>query len=94
MKVYVTVWSNIKVNSSCFNGSKHLFRMIELSRYLDELEKLLIDAVININNCFARPESFPLAMLSDDRKHIHELAHRKILAAIRYYSTLSRTNVR
>ena len=43
--------------------------------------KMVIDPVIQRNAYFANPENILLAMISDEQKHIRELAMRRILRA-------------
>lgn len=79
VKVYATSWFLIKSKLSCKYGAKHLFHIIESSRYLPNKIKKIIDPVIQRNSYFAHPENLLLAMLADNRKHIRELALRRIL---------------
>lgn len=81
VKVYAPSWFLIKNKPSCKDGSRHLFYIISASRYLSEDLKKIIDPVIQRNSYFAHPENMLLAMLTDDKKHIRELAARRILKA-------------
>ncbi|KAL4720726.1 hypothetical protein ACJJTC_009565, partial [Scirpophaga incertulas] len=81
VKVYAPSWFLIKNKPSCKDGTRHLFNMIVASRYLPESLKNVIDPVIQRNSYFAHPENILLAMITDDTKHIRELAARRILKA-------------
>ena len=47
VKVYIPTWFNIKMHPSCKDGAKHLYRLIQLSRYLS---KDLRDVVVQFCN--------------------------------------------
>ena len=81
VKIYAPMWFRIKRNPSCKNGACHLFQTIKNSRSLPKEIKAIIDPVIQRNSYFAHPENVILAMLNDERKHIQELAVRRILRA-------------
>lgn len=79
VKVYAPLWFQIKCNSSCVNGAKHVLQTIKRSRYLEQDLKSVIDPVIQRNACFVHPENLLICMLHDTRPHIRELALRRIL---------------
>lgn len=79
IRVYAPTWFDIKRNSSCKDGVKHLYNTITRSRYLSHDLKSVVDSVIQRNGYFAHPENILLSMLTDDWKHIRELAMRRIL---------------
>ncbi|CAH1114862.1 unnamed protein product [Psylliodes chrysocephalus] len=81
LKVYAPVWFDIKVRSSCTEGSRHLFSLIRRSVYLPAAVKDVIDPVIQRHAFFAHPENILLSMLvnTDDRNPMRELALRRIL---------------
>lgn len=81
VRVYAPVWFQIKTHPSCKDGSRHLWKLIESSRYLPSALKAVIDPVLQRNAYFAHPENLLLAMLTDEEKHIRELAARRILKA-------------
>ena len=81
VKVYAPIWFSIKTHSSCKDGSRHLFKLIELTRYLPTTLKAVIDPVIQRNSYFAHPENLLLAMITDPQPQIRELAARRILKA-------------
>ncbi|CAH0555113.1 unnamed protein product [Brassicogethes aeneus] len=92
MKVYVPMWFRIKAKPACVYGAKHLFDTIQLSRYLPQDLKDVIDSVIQRNGYFGHPENMLLAMLADTNKTMRELAFRQIMK-IRSHSDLQ-TQVR
>ena len=81
VKVYAPVWFSVKFNSKCSEAPLHVWRLVHFSRYLDTKHKAVIDAVIQRNGYFCHTENMLVAMLTDERKHIRELACRRILAA-------------
>lgn len=81
VKVYAPVWFHIKLKPSCAHGSRHLWRMIQLSRYLPQHLQAVIDPVIQRNGYFAHPENMLLAFLTDERHEIRQLGLRRILKA-------------
>lgn len=81
MKVYAPMWFSIKRQSSCKDGARHLFRSIQLSRYLSTELRDIIDPVIQRNGYFGHPENLLLAMISDQREYVRELGLRRILKA-------------
>lgn len=81
VKVYAPSWFSIKNKPSCKDGTRHLFNIIKASRYLPETLKKIIDPVIQRNGYFAHPEGILLAMITDEKKHVRELAARRILKA-------------
>lgn len=81
MKVYVPVWFAIKCNSCANQGSKHLFQLIQRSRFLPTKYRTIVDKVIQNNSYFAHSENILLAMLNDDFLAIRELAVRRIMKA-------------
>lgn len=78
LKVYCTGWFSIKQKHSITNGAKHVWDIIQNSRYLPEELIQVIDPVISNNAYFAHPENILLAMLVDARPVIRELAVRRI----------------
>lgn len=83
VKVYAPTWFDIKCHPSCKDGGKHLWALISRSRYLTTDLKSVIDPVLQRNSYFGHPENLLLTMLSDNEKHIRELALRRILKARR-----------
>ena len=81
MEVYAPVWFHIKTKSECTEDSRHLWRMIKYSRYLQQQFRDIIDPVIQRNGYFGHAENILMAMLTDKKIHIRELAYRRILAA-------------
>jgi hypothetical protein len=83
INVYAPVWFNIKSKSSCSEGTRHLWNMIKLSRYLAPEYRSIVDSTIQRNGYFGHSENIILAMLTDDREMIRQLAYRRIIAARR-----------
>lgn len=81
MNVYAPMWFHIKSHQSCKDGAKHLWRTIQLSRYLNKELKDIVDAVIQRNGFFGHHENILLGMITDDRAQIRELGLRRILKA-------------
>ncbi|GBN04314.1 hypothetical protein AVEN_122428-1 [Araneus ventricosus] len=69
------------MKSNCPYGAQHFWKMISLARQLPDNVKQIIYKVFSNNAYFAHPEHLLLTMLHDSRKHIRELAFRRILAA-------------
>lgn len=81
VKVYAPLWFEIKTHPSCKDGSRNLWKLIQNSRYLSKELRDVIDPVIQRNAFFFHPENLLLSMLTDEQKHIRELAARRILKA-------------
>ena len=79
--MYAPVWFNIKFNSKCSEGPRHVWRLVHFSRYLEAKHRDVVDVVIQRNAYFCHTEHMLVAMLADERKHIRELACRRVLAA-------------
>ena len=58
--------------------ARHLWCLIQLSRFLSESDRLVIDKCIPRNAFFGHPENILKSMLVNDRKEIRELAARRI----------------
>ncbi|GBL98600.1 hypothetical protein AVEN_19667-1 [Araneus ventricosus] len=82
LKPYTPVWFEIKKSKYFTDGSKYVFQAIQSSRYLSDELLQVVDPVMQRNAFFEHPENVLLAMLVDDREHIRELGHRRILKAI------------
>ena len=80
-KVYAPIWFEVKSKHSCTDGSRHLFRMVQYTRYLPIELKKIVDPVIQRNAYFAHPENLLISMATDERLHIRQLALRRVLAA-------------
>lgn len=78
VKVYSVGWFTIKMNPSCFDGSKNLWSIIKNSRYLPLDLRSVVDSVISRNAYFAHPENILIGMLADEREHIRALATKRI----------------
>ena len=45
VQVYTPVWFNTKTNSACSKGARHVWKMIQLSKYLQAELRIVVDAV-------------------------------------------------
>ncbi|GBM02159.1 hypothetical protein AVEN_190584-1 [Araneus ventricosus] len=66
---------------NCQYGAQHFCKMISLARQLPDNVKQIIYKVFSKDAYFAHSEHLLLTMLHDSRKHIRELAVRRILGA-------------
>lgn len=87
--VYAPVWFEIKNAPSCKDGARHVHSTILKSRYLTNDLKKVVDPVIQRNAFFSHPENLLLAMITDERPHIRELALRRILKSRKQKCTRS-----
>lgn len=90
VKVYAPIWFLIKQKTSFKDGSKHIYQLIMLSRFLPENVRSVVDSVIERNAFFAHPENLLVSMLFDDRDYIRELALRRIIKAREAENTTKR----
>ncbi|KAH9627845.1 hypothetical protein HF086_001741 [Spodoptera exigua] len=81
VKVYSPIWFEIKLNPTCKDGARHFWKLVYYSRYLPQELQSVVDPVLRRNAVFAHPENLLLSMLSDEQKHVRELAARRILKA-------------
>lgn len=81
VKVYAPTWFYIKYQSNILYGSKHLFRLMHSSKYMEVKSRTIIQACIQTNAFFSHPENILLAMLSDDRRKVRELSVERIIKA-------------
>lgn len=81
LKVYGPMWFYIKMNPFCTSGSKHLWKIIQFSRYLPDNLKQIINPVIERNAYFGSLENILICMLFDGRKYIRKIAVSKIIEA-------------
>ncbi|GBL94044.1 hypothetical protein AVEN_185018-1 [Araneus ventricosus] len=75
------VWFAIKRSKYFTDGPKHVFQVIQTSRYLSDKLLQVVNPVIQRNTFFVNSENVLLAMLVDEREHIRELGYKKILKA-------------
>ena len=78
MSAYATTWFAIKVYSCCKNGAKHIFQLINSSRYLSSDLKEIFNLVIQRNSFFTQTENILISMITDDREHVRELGLRMV----------------
>lgn len=79
VRVYAPVWFSIRMKPSMSDGAKHLFQLVQLSRYLRDELKNIIDPVIERNAFWAHPENLLISMLFDEDLEIRTLARKRIL---------------
>ncbi|GBM11674.1 hypothetical protein AVEN_16974-1 [Araneus ventricosus] len=70
LKSYMSVWFHIKKSKYFTNGPKHVFEVIESSRFLPENLLKVTDPAIQRNAIFAHLENLPLNMIVDRNNHI------------------------
>ena len=63
---YIPMWFQIRSSNSCSNGTKNLWRSVELLQQLPTHLQSLIQSVIQRNGYWAHPEAVLLTMLSDE----------------------------
>lgn len=78
VKVYAPMWFLIKMEPSCSDGARHVWKMIKLVEYLPNDLKQLIRSVIQRNAFFLHPENLLLAMVTDPRVEVRTLGWRRI----------------
>ena len=69
---------SIKLEPQCYNGAKHFYQMVKLSRFLPDDARAKVDKCLQLIGSFAHPDNVLLSMLVDDRREIRELAVRRI----------------
>lgn len=91
MKVYAPMWFRIKSKPFIQDGARHLWDSIRLSRQFPDNIKAIVYKVFEGNAYFAHPENMLIAMMTDKRQHIRQLAIRRILKARNGNSTPSQS---
>ena len=81
VKVYAPSWFTIKCNPKLKDGANNLWKMIQFSSYMQDKHKKVVYNCLQNNGYFAHPENVIVAMLTDSRKTIRQLAIRRIMAA-------------
>ncbi|KAK0066832.1 hypothetical protein Bpfe_003567 [Biomphalaria pfeifferi] len=71
------------------DGARHVHNTILKSRYLTDELKKVVDPVIQRNAFFTHPENLLLAMLTDEKSEIRELALRRIMKSRKQKRTSS-----
>lgn len=89
LKVYAPLWFTIKTQSSCIHGAKHVFKQMQLIRYLPSKLKKIVEDVVQRNSYFGHPENILLTMLGDDRKPVRKLAVSRIMKACHIYIVIT-----
>lgn len=79
MKVYAPSWFSIKYQFQIYNASKHVYNIIERSRFLSPELFKIIEKVLQ-RNCFAlHEENLILSMLFDKDKNVRIMAVQQII---------------
>lgn len=81
MRLYAPMWFTVQLNLYCTDGSRNLWKTINVSRYLKEELKTVVDPVIQRNTFFRDPEAIILSMMTDERQSTRELGQHRILRA-------------
>jgi len=81
LRVYAPVWFCIKLHPQCYMAARHLWHLIQLTCFLSDSDRLVVDKCIQRNAFFGHPENILLSMLVDQRKEIRELPARRIKLA-------------
>lgn len=87
VKIYAPMWFLIKKNHNVSSGPSHVFKFIELSRYLPSKFKNIVDNAIQRNAFFAHRENVLLAMLIDDQETVRKRAVELIVRARQFKSS-------
>ena len=74
MTVYIPMWFQIKANPFVHSGAHHLFQSVKLMLQQSSEVQEIVFPVLQRNGYFAHPENILLAMISDTRPHVRELA--------------------
>ena len=78
MRVYAFVWFSIKKFPNISEGSRHLWKVIEVSRFLPPEARKVIEETIQFNAFFGHHENLLLAMATDPSPEVRSLAWRRI----------------
>jgi len=80
LHVYAPMWFQIKIKPKCFDGSKHLWKIIHLARNVDfdDKARAVFESSVQRNAFYAHPENIILAMLMDDEPNIRKNAVDKV----------------
>jgi hypothetical protein len=78
IKSYAPVCFAIKMHLSSKDASKHLWTLINSTRYLSDELLAILDPVLIRNSYFAHPVNLMLSMITYPQNHIIELSARRI----------------
>jgi hypothetical protein len=81
VNVYAPSWFHIKQHSSCFDGAKNFFYLMQLCYDLGEDVWEIVEPILKNNAYFAHPESILLAGVADDNCSVRDLACERIIQA-------------
>jgi hypothetical protein len=86
MKLYVPMWFAVKMRWQCWEGPKHLARMVTLTRQFPKKYRDVLQKYIQNNAFFAHPENVLVAMVKDDRAEVRRLGVQRVLQARRLHA--------
>lgn len=81
MKVYVPFWFHVKNDPLAINGSRHMFKYIQLVRQLPKSIQKPVQDSIQYNGFYSHSENILLGMITDQDKNIRQVGYEKILTA-------------
>lgn len=87
MKVYIPFWFHVKNNPLAIDGSRNLFKYIQLVRELPQSVQVHVYDAIQRNGFYAHPENILLGMITDNDKNIRQDGYAKILTCRERQST-------
>lgn len=74
LSVYAPTWFSVKINSSCIDGARNLFSVIQLCKYLKGDQQKVVRRSIQHNAYYAHPENVIMSMLFDKNEFTRERA--------------------
>ncbi|KAK3931073.1 Differentially expressed in FDCP 6 [Frankliniella fusca] len=81
IKLYVPMWFAVKMRWQCWEGPKHITKMVILSRQFPKKYRDVLQKYIQNNAYFAHPENVLVAMVKDDRAEVRRLGVQRVLQA-------------
>lgn len=72
MKVYIPFWFHVKNNPLAIDGSRNLFKYIQLARELPQSVQVHVHDAIKRNGFYAHPENSLLGMITDNDKNVRD----------------------
>ena len=91
---YAPIWFHIKSHSSCIDGAKNLFFIIQLLKYQPEEIQHIVQPVIERNAFWAHPENVLLSAISDNDTSFKQIAISKIIQAREVVRHICQSDVR
>lgn len=81
LNVYGPTWFHIKKNSSCQEGAKNFFFLLQLCQQLPHEDKNIVLPVLQNNSYFCHPENILIAAIADNNVNIRQQAAQHIIIA-------------